>query len=70
MGTKRIAARLDRLAAALPAPPKGVRPAQRRVQVTQGNDGKVSLTFKQIPYDELDAFIAALQVMREEALRS
>lgn len=56
--------RLERLSAALPDPPKGLRPADKRLQVTRTSTGELSLTFKQIPLAELDGFIAALQALK------
>lgn len=57
--------RLDRLEAALPAPVAGMRKAKRRVEVLRSRGGEVSLSFRQIPLEQLDAF---LQAVRAELL--
>lgn len=54
-------ARLKRLDAALPVPPAGVRPVRERVQVQRARDGKISLSFRQIPLDELEGFLEAVR---------
>lgn len=56
-----LADRLDRLTRALPAPPKGVRAAKRRVEVTRAASGQVALTFRQVPLAELRAFLDAVE---------
>ena len=58
-----LAARLDRLAAGLPAVPRGLAAAKRRVETLRAKDGSVALTFRQIPATPTDlrAFIALLQ---------
>lgn len=54
-------ARLSRLESSLPAPAAGLRQAKRRVEAVRTRDGKVSLSFRQIPLDDLEAFVAALR---------
>lgn len=54
-------ARLGRLESALPSPAAGLRRAKRRVEAVRTRDGKVSLSFRQIPLDELEAFVDAIR---------
>lgn len=56
-----LEARLDRLEGTLPPPAAGIRPAKRRVEVVRTRGGKVSLSFRQIPLDELEAFLEAVR---------
>jgi len=57
---KAFRGRMEKLAEILPAAPAGTR-SGRRVRVLRGDDGRLALTFQAIPYDELKAFVAALQ---------
>lgn len=61
-----LGVRLAALAKVLPPPPKGMSPAAERVTVAKTRSGKVALTFRQIPLDELDVFIEALRGLREQ----
>ena len=56
-----VTERVERLAEALPPPPRGIRKASRRVEATRTSTGKISLTFRQIPLAELRAFVDALE---------
>ncbi|RLB48451.1 MAG: hypothetical protein DRI90_25390 [Deltaproteobacteria bacterium] len=63
-GAKRVPkafrGRMERLAEKLPQAPTGTRSGER-VRVLRGDDGRLALTFQAIPYDELGAFVKALQ---------
>lgn len=65
-GKDDLGARLVKLSKTLPAVPRGLSPAAERVSVARSRSGKVALTFRQIPLDELGAFIAALQALQTE----
>lgn len=52
---------LDRLEAALPGVPDGVRPARRRVEAQRTRSGKILLTFRQIALEDLEGFMDALR---------
>lgn len=54
-------ARLGRLVSGLPAPAAGLRPVKERVEVVRTREGKVSLSFRQIPLEELAAFVEAIR---------
>lgn len=56
-----LEARLSRLESALPAPAAGLRPAKQRVEVVRTRGGRVSLSFRQIPLDELEGFVDAIR---------
>lgn len=66
-GKDDLGARLVKLSKTLPAVPRGLSPAAERVSVARSRSGKVALTFRQIPLDDLGAFIAALQALQAGA---
>ena len=54
-------ARVTALEAALPAVPSGVRAVDHRVEVQRAKNGATTISFRQIPLDELERFLEAVR---------
>lgn len=54
-------ARVTALEAALPAVPAGVRAVDQRVEVQRAKNGAMTISFRQIPLDELEGFLEAVR---------
>ena len=52
--------RVEKLSGALPAAPKGTRQGDR-VRLVRGTDGRLAVTFRSVPVDEIDAFLEAVR---------
>ena len=59
---KKTRARIEQLTAALPKAPPGSRYRGNRVRLKKSSNGRLVATFQAIPLDELEDFIAALEM--------
>ena len=55
-----IRKRVEQLADALPAAPRGTRQGER-VKLLRAADGRLAVTFRSVPIDEIDAFLSAVR---------